>query len=950
MRKFNIRSAACAVLAVSLTMGALPLSAAEASTKASYKGEKMCIAVLDNGFVTDHECFTLTDDTPKLTKEASDALIAKTSVGNNEGIPESLYVSEKIPFAYDYGDGDADVYNEKTVYHGTAMISIAAGNPVGTKTENPAAIGIAPEAQILAMKVYSDKTGLVSETALTRAIEDAVILGADVILLTAWEICGIENEQTGKLLREAIEKAAAAGVPTICPVGNVFEYGKESFFELEYDSDPLPTSSVDAGTVAWPATIPSVISVASAVDNLKTGYTFELETDTVPYSDSNYLYPETAGGKLFSSFFEWKELEYAVIDGIGTPEQFAAAGDISGKLAVVERGELSFTEKTVNAAAAGAIGVIVIDNQPHEQVTLDTKTNLSEAALPLILVPMKYKNAFILQDNKTITFEKDKTYTVTTSKSPTISPFSAAGTTPELSLKPDVTAVGSDVKCAHADGGYATINSTTAAASKVAGTYVLIKEKLASYGAFSDAAQLADEATGRLLNSASLITQSSGDTPTSPRRQGAGVVSLDAALSADVILHSGGKYKIELGELSSRFISFKVTAENLSNTEKECSLDAIVGSDGYRTYNVTDFDDNPRKLPLSERLGIEDDSSLSFITNFREFTDTKVRIGDGYCQLNRAGEDYEPLTFTLAPGESLTFTVSVLLGASEYETYKRVFENGFFVEGYLSLTTDNVAASIPFAGFMGDFSKAPALDAQLYDGIAPLFEGVYLYRDYNGEDDPEILGKVYTEGSDVTYRRDSLFFSPAARNDGSPVMLNLGLLRTVTDVTLKLSDQNGNIIKSTDYGTLPRTYLSSTTGMLESPRLPIWNGRAADNFGYIYPDGKYTVELTYRKPSSDTKESLCYDLYLDTTVPIITETSFTISEYKCLLDVTAADNFGLSEVRVFDSNFDDAKITEDGLYDTSLLIGEYIYAEATDYAGNSTVVRLTNPVYVSGDN
>ena len=248
---------------------------------------------------------------------------------------------------------------------------------------------------------------------------------------------------------------------------------------------------------------------------------------------------------------------------------------------------------------------------------------------------------------------------------------------------------------------------------------------------------------------------------------------------------------------------------------------------------------------------------------------------------------------------------------------------------------------------MGDFGKAPALDAQLYDSDAPLFEGVYLYKGYNGDGDPVIIGKAASIGGNTAYDRNSLFFSPVIEKDNGPIMLNLGLLRTVTDAKMKVMDQNGKILKATDYGTLPRTYLSSTTGMLESPRLPVWNGRADDNFEYIYPDGKYTVEITFRKPSSDITESLTYDLYLDTTAPTITETEFTLSEYKCVLSVTASDNLKLSEIRVFDSSFDDAKLTEDAHFDTSMLTGEYIYVEATDCAGNRTVTRLINPVYAS---
>lgn len=51
-----------------------------------------------------------------------------------------------------------------------------------------------------------------------------------------------------------------------------------------------------------------------------------------------------------------------VPSGIGRPGEFPSA--VSGAIALIERGELTFQEKVDNAQAAGAAGVIIFNNQP----------------------------------------------------------------------------------------------------------------------------------------------------------------------------------------------------------------------------------------------------------------------------------------------------------------------------------------------------------------------------------------------------------------------------------------------------------------------------------------------------------------------------------------------------------------------------------------------------------
>lgn len=50
--------------------------------------------------------------------------------------------------------------------------------------------------------------------------------------------------------------------------------------------------------------------------------------------------------------------------GLGRPQEFTA--DIVGKIALIERGQIFFSDKVANAAAAGALAVIIYNNEPGQ--------------------------------------------------------------------------------------------------------------------------------------------------------------------------------------------------------------------------------------------------------------------------------------------------------------------------------------------------------------------------------------------------------------------------------------------------------------------------------------------------------------------------------------------------------------------------------------------------------
>lgn len=108
----------------------------------SYKGEGMVIAVIDTGFDYTHKDFqTIDEENVKITKDLADNDIKNLGYGK--------YFSEKIPYGYNYADGNDEIKNEDQI-HGMHVAGIALANGEIK--------GVAPEAQLLAMRV-ADKNG-----------------------------------------------------------------------------------------------------------------------------------------------------------------------------------------------------------------------------------------------------------------------------------------------------------------------------------------------------------------------------------------------------------------------------------------------------------------------------------------------------------------------------------------------------------------------------------------------------------------------------------------------------------------------------------------------------------------------------------------------------------------------------------------------------------------------
>ncbi|MBO4896952.1 MAG: S8 family serine peptidase [Clostridia bacterium] len=217
-----------------------------------YDGEGTVIAVIDSCFLAEHEYFDTDLSSPKLSRADIETLIAEGKV------QPGRYVSEKIPFAYDYYGNDTDVNGKGA--HGTHVAGIAGGKVEKTRR------GTAPGAQLLLMKVYNDETGGAETADIIKAINDAITLGADVINLSLGSPCGNSLDNETQAYEYYFAQLKKYGIDICCSAGNNAIIGK-NLYGQRYPT----TDVVDYGTISSPASADSAIAV-SALTRVGGGY------------------------------------------------------------------------------------------------------------------------------------------------------------------------------------------------------------------------------------------------------------------------------------------------------------------------------------------------------------------------------------------------------------------------------------------------------------------------------------------------------------------------------------------------------------------------------------------------------------------------------------------------------------------------------------------------------
>ena len=276
---------------------------------------------------------------------------------------------------------------------------------------------------------------------------------------------------------------------------------------------------------------------------------------------------------------------------------------VEGKIALVSRGSVEYNTKKEAAKAAGAAGILVYNNEP--------------GMLYMQMDNYDLPSAFISQaDGKYLVglAEGQRKLTVSATSgsvdNPTsgeMSDFSSWGVTPELTLKPDLTAPGGNIKSATTGGGYTTKSGTSMSAPFVSGAMALVKQYIEQNDLASTETEKANLVSNLLMSTADLVM--AGTAPYSPRKQGAGSVNIAAATSTKAYLTAvgGGRPKVELGDDAQKTGKYEVKFEvhNLTNEELTYTVGGYIQTDAQEVTKQIEGEDVHQVTELPYKLSTQ---------------------------------------------------------------------------------------------------------------------------------------------------------------------------------------------------------------------------------------------------------------------------------------------------------------------------------------------------------
>ena len=805
--------------------------AASVQQDAGYTGAGSRIAVVDTGTDTDHQSFSsaaweyalkLQAEKKGMSLEAYEASLNLMDAQEIAGVlnqlhaakryenltAEDLYLNGKLPFAFNYIDGDLDVThdNDEQGEHGSHVAGItSAGDYIPTKdvsiydfngdgeldrhdaqalldhavkgTEIHSAnyadlsgngsvsaydahllleqlecyekdgtlyvsaaqavgvTGVAPDAQLITMKVFGKKGGAYSSDYMA-AVEDAVVLGCDSVNLSLGApypgfVTAHEDTVEGSaFVNRIMNELSESGIVMCAAAGNDGNWADEDqAFGLMYTDE--------AGThrVSSPSTYENALSVAS-VDNV--GFVSEYESLFTSAAGDTF---EPAIGLMPNGMQRaWKSLDeegegttYDVVF-LGDPSNlfagqpqtderiYAATAedfdgfDFTGKVVLTARGNgVYFTAKHQNAETAGAAATLIYNNVSG---TLSASLEGSTATIPCGSLSLEDAQAIFAMCQKNeaglyaCTLKVTKGLHVNNGENvqyPTMSEFSSWGTTDALTIKPEITAPGGNIYSVNGalkeTDGYEVMSGTSMATPHVAGLVALAGQYVRESGLLPKVQEVTsnkdlsarDLIQSLLMSTATPLIEESTGVAYSVRNQGAGLANVQNLVNAQSMIlvdgQSDGKVKAELGD-GEKGWSFSFRLYNLSGQDRAYTLDTSV----LTTDTVT-----------AEAEG----------KTYNLSADQMTALG---AELAYSGEAVKDGQVTVPAGGSAQVTVELRIPAKTVEHMKALgYTNGFYVEGYVYVrpVADaegalDVTHSIPLLGWYGNWTDPSSFDTGSY--------------------------------------------------------------------------------------------------------------------------------------------------------------------------------------------------------------------------------------------
>lgn len=508
------------------------------------RGEGIRVAIIDTGIDYTHKMFGGTGNVEDYKKN-DPTVIEEYSFPTRKVIAGidlvgADYDSTAGEFARQVPRGDADPLDEGM--HGTHVAGTVAGVGDGVNTHD----GVAPDALLMAIKVFGG--GSTSEPVIIRALEYALDPNGDFNFDDSAHVAnlslGAPYGTPGSLYGEALTNALRGGMAVVASAGN---YGPEEHIVSD------PSASNDA------------ISVGASIDDGE--HNWKLPAIKISGGEGRNIMAEIAESPMSKPIAELEELS-ASLYYIGLADKDLSAEQqegMRGKVALIDRGVVTFVEKINRAVAAGAVGVVVINNVEGRPIRMGGAVKYQ---IPAVMISKSIGADVrgLMQDGAVRVAFSAEIFLERRELIDTIAYFSSYGPRSfDYVIKPEIIAPGVLINSAysgHGDRGIR-INGTSMAAPHISGTLALLRQ----YRPNLDTALL----KGMLVAKAKIIRNAAGERY-QVSQQGGGRVDAFAAATAEAIFHPA---TLSLGQTtvaSSKRVAGHFSLQNLSEKDMELTL------------------------------------------------------------------------------------------------------------------------------------------------------------------------------------------------------------------------------------------------------------------------------------------------------------------------------------------------------------------------------------------
>ena len=846
-----------------------------------YTGAGTRIAIIDTGIDADHPSFDagafeehLTETAEAAGKTVADySLLTAEEIANvlpnlnvaqrSTGVSaEDLYLNEKIPFAFNYVDKNLDVThdNDEQGDHGTHVSGISTANyyvpsvdtESGYARQEVGVVGIAPDAQLITMKVFGTNGGAYSDDYMA-AIEDALLLKADVVNLSLGSSAAGYSSDSEEYINDIFKKLEGTSTVVSISAGNSGRWADDSSYGVNLSKD------VNQDTVGSPGSYTNALTVASAVNSGMVGnYFATADGKKIFYSDGN----DTLAPKFETLDTNGNGTEYPFVflAAKGYPEDYEDV-DVTDKIVFVQRGEITFGNKQMNAEAAGAKAIVIYNNQPG---TISMTLQGSTAVIPCVSITLADAQSIIADSEQIAEKAFAGTLTVTTQigvkvdtvDGYTMSDFSSYGVPGTLDLKPEITAPGGNIYSTRDNGTYGLMSGTSMAAPSISGQSALVEQYIRENG-LADKTGLSVRTLAQSLMMATAVPlheDNDASAPEfSPRSQGAGLANVYNAVTSPSYVLVGdkagndGKVKVVLGDDPEKTgnYNFSFDVYNLTDVPQYYVLDSSVLTEQlYTQSGVTFFAGtshvlNPAVSLTASNTGlvydINEDGAVDgadrklFLQAVNGSADVPViEQNQDYFDLNDDGvlntkdvyllgrqlhgkADVADLGLELVKvTDSTKINVQINLSDSD-RAYLAGFENGIYVDGFIYVK-GNVDLSVPFLAFYGswmdssmydnfDFMEAmhnENYDGQSYVGMAKTnFLSVFPYGEISDDNEMFYIPNLFTDDDQYIPDRNAL----SNVNGTTLGSMYYTLIRNANRVIMTITDRNTGekYFEHTDY-------------------------------------------------------------------------------------------------------------------------------------------------------